>query len=156
MTRLETYQEGLRFLHQALDALDQADASMRDCGMNDVLQAQGYRRPTLKQAVADMISLCQEAESWECGDCGVAIADHEEDSPHCGWWNAKPYEMKGRKPTMTEAKLALGRARLLTPAGLQLGFVATIEEFDGGYDWDWRWDSRRDWDFDQIRKTRYA
>lgn len=137
MTRLETYQEGLKFLHQALDALDQADACMRDVEMNGVLAATGYRKPTLKQMAMDLISLCQEAENWECDECGHPIDDHDENGD-CAWWNGSRYEAKGRKPTMTEAKLAVAMARANTPMPLLRYFQATIEEFDGGYDWDWK------------------
>jgi hypothetical protein len=50
----------------------------------------------------------------------------------------KAYEAHGRKLTMTEAKLAVSDARLRTPVELRYHFEAVIEEFDGGYDWDWK------------------
>jgi hypothetical protein len=50
----------------------------------------------------------------------------------------KAYEAHGRKLTMTEAKLAVSDARLRTPIELRYQFEAVIEEFDGGYDWDWK------------------
>ena len=49
----------------------------------------------------------------------------------------KSYEAQGRKLTMTEAKLAVAAAREKTPASLHSCFAATIDCFDGGYDWDW-------------------
>jgi hypothetical protein len=50
----------------------------------------------------------------------------------------KSYEAKGRKLTMTEAKLAVAEAKRQTPLALHGKFEAIVEEFDGGYDWDWR------------------
>jgi hypothetical protein len=65
----------------------------------------------------------------------------------------KPYEAKGRCRLMATAKLAVAAARSKTPANLQSCFKATIEEFDGGYDWDWVWDDRYDWDVEKIKGT---
>jgi len=62
-------------------------------------------------------------------------------------WNAairryeldpKAYEARGRKATMAGAQLALSDARHKTPAAIDGLFEATIDAFDGGYDWDWR------------------
>ena len=61
-------------------------------------------------------------------------------------WNAaigryeldpKQYEARGRKATMAGAQLALSDARHKTPAAIDGLFEATIDAFDGGYDWDW-------------------
>ena len=50
----------------------------------------------------------------------------------------KAYEAKGRKATMAGAQLALADARHKTPAAIDGLFEATIDAFDGGYDWDWK------------------
>lgn len=153
MTRLEQYNEGLKFLHQALDALDQADACMRDVHMNYQLQAAaGYHKPTLKQMSTDLISLCQEAEWWECEDCGKPITDHEE-TGDCAWWNGSIYEAKGRARTQRNAEWAIASAKRLTPPNLRACFKATIDEFDGGYDWDWQMDRSINWDGAKVREA---
>ena len=152
MTRLETYEEGLKFLHQALDALDQADACMKDVQMNGNLQAKGYRKPTLKEMVIDLLSLCQEADSWECDDCGRQITDHEEGCG-CAYWTRSRYEAKGRARTHRNAELAVAAAKRLTPANLRVCFKATIDEFDGGYDWDWQMDPSVNWDWKKVREA---
>jgi hypothetical protein len=50
----------------------------------------------------------------------------------------KAYEAKGRRATMAAAKMSLQDAIDATPAELQADYEATIDCFDGGYDWDWK------------------
>lgn len=89
ITRAQQYEEGLRFLHAALDQLDQAEACMKDVQMESTLHAKGYRNPSLKTLTLDLISLCQEADSWECEDCGRQITDHSSEDEDCSWWKEK-------------------------------------------------------------------
>jgi ribosomal protein S27AE len=74
-TRFELWKQAIEQLTRAAAELDQAHATLKDCGLDDI-DAGGYRKPTIKNLVIDAEGLLQELRHAECDECNHRIAHH--------------------------------------------------------------------------------
>jgi|KBSMisStandDraft_5_1062788.scaffolds.fasta_scaffold2781228_2 hypothetical protein len=70
-----TYNQAIRFLEEAVEALDQAHACLKDVGMDQVISTKTWGRyVSLLNAVALTDKLLDDARSARCEDCGMLLA----------------------------------------------------------------------------------
>ncbi len=70
-----TYNQAIRFLEEAVEALDQAHACLKDVAMETAIQTTTWgRHVSLLSAVAMTEKLLDEARSARCDDCGMLLA----------------------------------------------------------------------------------
>jgi hypothetical protein len=101
MSRLETWKEAIQQLGVAVGQLDQAHATLKDLGMENVgdHDAQAYGSVmTLKSVRRHADEILKAAKTADCDECGHAISMHEdkygcqyergdEGKPcTCQWW----------------------------------------------------------------------
>jgi hypothetical protein len=82
MTRYENYQEALRFAREAEEAFDQAISCMKAAKVE--ANAGGYRKPTEKQVMSDIIAIVADLASAKCEDCDKPLAECK-----CAWLAAE-------------------------------------------------------------------
>ncbi len=74
VTRLDAYREAIRFLEEAVDALDQAHSCLKDCRCDNIV-SDAYHRLSPRQLVALAEGMLKDARTVECDDCGKPLAE---------------------------------------------------------------------------------
>jgi|SRR5579872_1203805 len=94
-TRFEMYQQAIEQLTEAVDALDQAHASMKDAGIQDIDSGFSpiFRGLDIRAVVHHAQKILDELKTAECDECGHALlkhgdaftgCDHARDIEPCG------------------------------------------------------------------------
>ncbi|SRR5579872_414063 len=74
-TRFEMYQQAIEQLTQAVDALDQAHASMKDAQVADVAST-GHYPLVIKSVIFHAEQILEQLKTAECLECGHALSKH--------------------------------------------------------------------------------
>jgi hypothetical protein len=74
-TNFELWKQAIEQLTRVVAELDQAHATLKDCGLDDIA-AGGYRKPTIKHLVSDAEGLLKGLQYAKCEECGRRIAHH--------------------------------------------------------------------------------
>jgi hypothetical protein len=74
--KLEQYREALAMWEAACDALDQAQAALRDLDLDAVQTGYGPYRITVAGLATKAFQLLKELQSAECDECGQLISAH--------------------------------------------------------------------------------
>ncbi|HLG97111.1 MAG TPA: hypothetical protein VKX49_12430 [Bryobacteraceae bacterium] len=78
-TRYELWKQSIEQLQQAIDALDQAHATMKSIGLEDVDNGcGGAYRATIKSVCGNAESILEELRTADCDECQHAIQLHVE------------------------------------------------------------------------------
>lgn len=77
MSAMTTYNDALRFLRDAADALDQARAALKDIGLQHVGSRSGMYRLTVSQLADRAEEAIRSLENEECEECGTPVAESE-------------------------------------------------------------------------------
>jgi hypothetical protein len=75
-TRFELWKQAIAQMERAIAELDQAHATLKDAGLDDVTATSRYNTVTIKDLVRKGQSLLGELREAECEDCGHLIAWH--------------------------------------------------------------------------------
>ena len=77
MSAITTYNDAMRFLRDAADALDQARAALKDIGLQHIGSRSGPYRLTVSQLADRAEEAIKSLETEECEECGSRYSESE-------------------------------------------------------------------------------
>ena len=75
-TRFELYRQAVAQLRKAVDALDQAHATLKDLKIDKAVEADTLHRFNARQLCRYMEGLLTDLNTLECEDCGHPLSKH--------------------------------------------------------------------------------
>ena len=79
---IELWKQAVAELEVAIDALDQAQSTMKDINCHGI-QAKTFGSPNVKMLVAATASLLEELKTTDCDECNHPVAGHDSEDSCC-------------------------------------------------------------------------